>query len=418
MARDLVLIRGAGDLASGVALRLFNSGFRIIMLETQKPSSIRRTVCFSEAVYDKEVVIEGVKGVLSKSPEDALRLSNSCIAVLVDSNMDFLSTIKPYVIVDAILAKKNLGMKAGMAPLTIALGPGFEAGVDADYVIETARSHYLGRIISTGSATPNTGIPGNIAGFSSERVIHSTNAGVLKALKKIGDTVKKDQAIAIIDGVEQRAKISGVLRGLIRDGFIVPREGFKIADVDPREDSINYIHLSSDKAMSIAGGVLECIMHHKNKSPYRIEALPDTMKKSVTAYTDGSYNVQSHEYSYGVVIILENGSVQEFYKKFDADEDSQYRNVAGELQGSMAVMNYCIEHKIKEVTICFDYQGIESWCTGEWKTNNSLTRGYKEFCDSIKSKLSIKFVKVKAHSGDKYNQRADSLAALALKEVQ
>lgn len=443
MEKNLVLIRGAGDLASGVALRLSNCGFRVIMLELSSPSSIRRTVCFSQAIYEGRIEIEGKIGLKADDFSDALEIAESGkVAILIDENAECIESLRPDIIIDAMMAKKNLGTKIGQAELVIALGPGFEANVDADYVIETKRGHYLGKIISSGTAIADTGTPGIIGGFGKERVVHSSAIGKFKSLKQIGQSVFKDEPLATIGTIEQKSKIDGVVRGMLNDDFYVPSVGFKIADVDPRSESASYIHSVSDKARAIAGGVLECILSHRlkdelsgrltknefsstqplqkrrnkpKKANPEIQIREDVIKNvdSVIAYTDGSYNVQSHSYSYGALILF-GDSVYEMFKSFPQDENSQFRNVAGELMGSMAVMQYCLDNNIASVEIHYDYQGIESWCTGEWKAKNEFTQGYKKYFDSISDKLKIKFVKVKAHSGEKYNQRVDELAAFAL----
>ncbi len=255
---NLILVRGAGDLATGSIVRLHNAGYKVIATEVEKPTVIRRTVSFAEAVYDKEMIIEGVKGVLVNSPENALRvLDDGAIPIIIDPELTILSTIKPRIVIDATIAKRNLGTRIDMADLVIALGPGFTAGVDADVVIETKRGHFLGTVIREGSAIPNTGIPGNIGGYAEERVIHSPAYGVFKGKRNIGDIVKKGDLIAEVGGTPVYATIDGKLRGLLHDGLIVS-EGFKIADIDPRGESADHTTIS-DKARAIGGGVLEAV---------------------------------------------------------------------------------------------------------------------------------------------------------------
>ena len=249
MENKLVMVRGGGDIATGTIYKLYKCGFDVLVLEIKKPSAIRRNVSFCEAVYDGKKEVEAKK-----------LLSEKKLTMLVDENLACLKEFKPAALVDAILAKKNLGTKIDMAPVTIALGPGFEAGKDVDVVIETMRGHKLGRTIYEGFAIPNTNVPGVIAGFSKERVIHSPAEGTMKNVKKVTDTVKKGEIISYIDDTPVYATIDGLLRGLLRDGYKVTK-GFKIADIDPRINEYENCFTISDKARCIAGGVLEAILH-------------------------------------------------------------------------------------------------------------------------------------------------------------
>lgn len=267
--KDLVIVRGGGDIASGTIMKLYKSGFKVLILETDYPSAIRRNVAFSEAVYEGSQRIEDVTCILAHNISEAVELiEEGKLAMLIDSNAEVLNTLKPLAVVDGILAKKNLGTHKEMAPITIALGPGFTAGIDVDAVIETKRGHNLGRIIFEGPAAANTGVPGNIAGFDKERVIHSPAEGILNNVSKITDLVKKDQVIATIDTadgpVDVYASLDGLLRGLIRDGYKVTK-GFKIADIDPRSNEYNNCFTISDKARCIAGGVLEALLYLKKE---------------------------------------------------------------------------------------------------------------------------------------------------------
>lgn len=255
---NLVIVRGAGDLATGTIIRLRNAGYDVIALEIDQPTVIRRTVSFADALFEGECIVEGVKAIKANDISHALSImDNKDIPILVDPAANAIKTLKPFCVVDAILAKKNLGTTRDMAPFVVALGPGFNAGVDVDAVVETKRGHNLGRIIYSGTATPNTGIPGVIGGYGKERVMHSECEGVLRGVVEIGKIVDKGDVIAYIDESPVYASLSGRLRGLLHDGIYVPK-GFKIADIDPRGEETDHLSVS-DKARAIAGGVLEAI---------------------------------------------------------------------------------------------------------------------------------------------------------------
>ena len=295
----LIICRGAGDLATGIIHRLHRAGHRVIALETDYPAAIRRQVSFCEAVYDGSAAVEGVTARLVPALADAETdtetysgindtpaahivsekwdssaieavLEAGEVPLLIDPKGESIELLKPDVVVDAIIAKKNLGTTINMAPLVIGVGPGFTAGQDVHLVIESMRGHNLARIITDGMAQPNTGVPGNIAGFTSERVIHAPAAGYIHDVRKIGDIVQKGDEIARIypdkesydnalpEYVPVNATITGIIRGLIREGYYF-REGFKIADIDPRESELTNCFTISDKARSIAGSVLEAV---------------------------------------------------------------------------------------------------------------------------------------------------------------
>ena len=295
----LIICRGAGDLATGIIHRLHRAGHRVIALETDYPAAIRRQVSFCEAVYDGSAAVEGVTARLVPALADAETdtetysgindtpaahivsekwdssaieavLEAGEVPLLIDPKGESIALLKPDVVVDAIIAKKNLGTTINMAPLVIGVGPGFTAGQDVHLVIESMRGHNLARIITDGMARPNTGVPGNIAGFTSERVIHAPAAGYIHDVRKIGDIVQKGDEIARIypdkesydnalsEYVPVNATITGIIRGLIREGYCF-REGFKIADIDPRESELTNCFTISDKARSIAGSVLEAV---------------------------------------------------------------------------------------------------------------------------------------------------------------
>ena len=295
----LIICRGAGDLATGIIHRLHRAGHRVIALETDYPAAIRRQVSFCEAVYDGSAAVEGVTARLVPALADAETdtetysgindtpaahivsekwdssaieavLEAGEVPLLIDPKGESIALLKPDVVVDAIIAKKNLGTTINMAPLVIGVGPGFTAGQDVHLVIESMRGHNLARIITDGMAQPNTGVPGNIAGFTSERVIHAPAAGYIHDVRKIGDIVQKGDEIARIypdkesydnalsEYVPVNATITGIIRGLIREGYYF-RKGFKIADIDPREGELSNCFTISDKARSIAGSVLEAV---------------------------------------------------------------------------------------------------------------------------------------------------------------
>lgn len=264
---NLIIVRGGGDLATGTIYKLYQCGFPVLVLEVPNPSAIRRNVAFSEAVYEKKQTVEDVTCYLADSIADAEKLlSEGKLTMLADPSGEAISRLKPLAVVDAILAKKNLGTCRAMAPITVALGPGFEAGIDVDAVVETQRGHNLGRVLWQGSAAPNTGIPGIIGGYGKERVIYSPAAGIVRNVCRITDTVKKGQTIAVIETgsetVPVHATLDGLLRGLIRDGYPVT-EHFKIADIDPRTEQYRNCFTISDKSRCIAGGVIEAILHRK-----------------------------------------------------------------------------------------------------------------------------------------------------------
>ncbi|AKN30517.1 molybdenum hydroxylase [Clostridium carboxidivorans P7] len=263
MIEDIVIIRGGGDIASGIVQKLYRSGFKVLIAEVEKPTSIRRKVCFSEAIFDGYVIVEGIKAVLVKNIYEIKKAwSEGIVPVIVDPEGKYIDIIKPQIVIDAIIAKKNLGTNLNMAPMTIAVGPGFEAGKDVDVVVETMRGHNLGRLIFSGMAMKNTGVPGKIAGYSKERVIHSPASGIIDNIKEIADIVKAGEVIAYVDGIEVKATIDGVLRGLIRNESKISK-GLKIADIDPRIEEKQNCYTISDKARSIGGAVLEAVLYLK-----------------------------------------------------------------------------------------------------------------------------------------------------------
>lgn len=266
---NLIIVRGGGDLATGTICKLKKSGFPVLVLETAQPSAIRRNVAFCEAVYQGTQTVEDMTCYLAESSEQAQQfLKEGKLAVLVDPAGESIPRLRPLAVVDGTLAKKNLGTNRNMAPITVALGPGFIAGEDVDAVIETKRGHNLGRVLWAGAAAPNTGIPGIIGGYGKERVIHCPATGILRNVKKITDAVFKGEVIAVVEtengDVPVEATLDGILRGLIREGYPV-RAGLKMADIDPRNDEYDNCFTISDKARCIAGGVLEAILQRKGE---------------------------------------------------------------------------------------------------------------------------------------------------------
>ena len=256
----MILIKGAGDLATGVAHRLKKCGFKIVMTEISEPTTIRRTVAFSQAVYDKEVEVEGIKAVLACKKNDINRIiEDGNIAIVVDEDAKIAGKIKPDIIIDAIIAKKNLATHIEDAKIVIALGPGFTAGVDCHCVIETKRGHYLGKSIYSGSAIPNTGVPGDIGGYTKERIIRAANDGKILPISKIGDYVEQGDIVAYVNEIPIFAEINGIVRGMLQKDVNVFK-GMKSGDIDPRCEK-NHCFTISDKARSIGGGVLEAILY-------------------------------------------------------------------------------------------------------------------------------------------------------------
>lgn len=252
----LVVVRGAGDLGTGCIVRLVRSGFRVVALELPDPRAIRRTVSLCEAVHDGSATVEDVRGVRhSGVPDDWARGE---VPVLVDPEGASLASLAPLALVDAIMAKRNLGTRIDLAPVVVGLGPGFLAGRDVHAVVETNRGHDLGRVILRGGTEGNTGVPGLVGGRGPERVLHAPVAGVVEPVLAIGDRVEAGEPVLAVDGTVVCAAIAGVVRGLLRPGFRV-HAGMKVGDVDPRCARENCFTIS-DKARAVAGGVLEAIL--------------------------------------------------------------------------------------------------------------------------------------------------------------
>lgn len=267
-----IVVRGGGDIATGTIYKLCKSGYPVIILECENPTAIRRKAAFCEAARNGKSRVEDMECRLAGSAGEALerirqqKTEKREPVMLVDEQAKCLELLKPEILIDGILAKQNLGTTKDMANLVIALGPGFTAGEDCDYVIETMRGHNLGRIIKKGCAAPNTGVPGLIKGIGKERVIHAPAAGIFHKRIHIAGVVKKGQVLGTIekDGqkTEVTASIDGVLRGILLDGFPVWK-GLKMADIDPRISEKNNCYTISDKARCIAGSVLELVVAYE-----------------------------------------------------------------------------------------------------------------------------------------------------------
>ena len=256
----LVVIRGAGDLATGIALRLHRAGYQIVMTDLPAPTSIRRTVCFSEAIRLGEMTVEDISARKAETPEEALTLAQSgIVAVLADPTGACIPTLRPGAMVDAILAKKNLGTALTDAPVVIGVGPGFTVGIDCHAAVETMRGHTLGRAIYQGSALPNTNIPGLVGGYAGERVLRAPADGVFTRILDIGDEVQPGDIAGTVNGQPMKCTIGGVVRGILPSGTPV-HLGMKSGDVDPRCKP-EYCTTASDKALAVGGGALEAILH-------------------------------------------------------------------------------------------------------------------------------------------------------------
>ena len=263
-----ILIRGAGDIATGIALRLYRAGMQVVMTDLPAPTAIRRTVCFSQAIILGEMTVEDVTARRAETPDRAeALLAQGLIPVLADPDCTCRTRLRPDALVDAILAKRNLGTKMDDAPIVVGIGPGFTAGEDCHAVVETMRGHTLGRVIYRGSALPNTNIPGLIGGFAGERVLRAPCDGIFTAVHRIGDTVEEGETIGFVEGQPMKCTISGVLRGVLDDGVPV-KKGMKSGDVDPRCKP-EYCTTISDKALAVGGGVVEAVLYLNAKQQGR-----------------------------------------------------------------------------------------------------------------------------------------------------
>jgi xanthine dehydrogenase accessory factor len=254
----LALVKGAGDLATGIALSLHGAGFAVVMTEIPQPLAIRLTVAFAQAVYQGSHTVEGLRAERTDAQGWRSVVERGSVAVLVDPQAAILSALSPLAIVDAIMAKRNTGTIRREGSVVIGLGPGFSAGLDVDAVIETQRGHEMGRIIREGTAREDSGVPGEIGGRGSDRVLRAPMGGMVVNLKEIGALVKKGDPVARVGGLTVTAPFDGCLRGLIHDGLSV-QAGVKIGDVDPRGES-QYASTVSDKARALGRAVLEAVL--------------------------------------------------------------------------------------------------------------------------------------------------------------
>jgi xanthine dehydrogenase accessory factor len=255
----LIVVRGAGDLGTGVAYRLVKSGFTVIMTELAQPLAVRRAVSFAEAVYSGQVTVEGVTARLADDAMLGMAFTVlGEVPVIVDLADDVVARMRPAIVVDARLAKRNLGTRREDAQLVIGLGPGFIAGQDCHAVVETNRGHNLGRVYWAGGAEPDTGQPEPVQGKAGQRVLRAPAEGVFQGQKAIGEQVQPGDVLASVEGQPIVAPFAGVVRGLLHDGVPVTA-GMKVGDLDPRGVR-EYCFLISDKARSIGGGVLEAAL--------------------------------------------------------------------------------------------------------------------------------------------------------------
>lgn len=265
MIDPFVLVRGAGEMASGVAWRLHRANVRrICMLDLADPLCVRRTVSFCPALAEGSAEVEGVGATSARTAgEVRAAWAEGRIAVVTTADWAGIGAMRPDVLVDAIIAKRNLGTRIDDAALVIGLGPGFEAGADCHYVVETNRGHDLGRLIERGSAEPDTGMPGDVAGYTAERVLRAPADGSFVAERAIGERVSRGEAVGHVGGAPVASGIDGIVRGLIRSGTAVT-SGLKLGDVDPRCQPA-HCHTVSDKARALGGAVLEAVMRHHNR---------------------------------------------------------------------------------------------------------------------------------------------------------
>jgi xanthine dehydrogenase accessory factor len=256
----MVLIRGGGEMATGIAHRLHRCHMRVLITEIAMPTSVRRNVAFAEAVYQGAQTVEGIKAVRVGSCDEAYAAwEQNQIPIFVDPEASVGKILTPVIIVDAIMAKKNGVAKLTDAPVVIGVGPGFTAGFNVHAVVESNRGHHLGRVIWDGAAESDTGIPASVDGYTASRVLRVPQSGIFNALRAIGDVIAAGETVATVNGELIKAGIAGQIRGLLRNGIQV-EQGIKAGDIDPRGER-GYCDSISDKSRAIAGGVLEAILH-------------------------------------------------------------------------------------------------------------------------------------------------------------
>ena len=294
----LVCIRGAGDLASGIAVRLFRSGIKVVMTDIAQPTTVRRTVSFSEAIRLGETCVEDIRACRAEEAEDALAISqNGSVAVLVCPDGSLIRQLAPDALVDAIMAKRNLGTRIDDAPIVIGVGPGFTVGADCHAVVETKRGHTLGRAFYEKGATalPNTGVPGNIGGYSVERVLRAPCDGIIIPQREIGDIVHAGEIAAMVGACPLFCTIDGMLRGMLAPGTQVTK-GMKAGDIDPRGAEADCRHVS-DKSLAIGGGVLEAVLHFSKKTRTAVKAMLAEAEK--IARGEGEYGTLEDAFGEG-----------------------------------------------------------------------------------------------------------------------
>jgi len=257
-----VLIRGGGDIGSGVALRLVRSGFNVVVTEIEQPRVVRRAASYANAVYAGMCKVEETRGRLCTTGEVEKVFADHEVPILIDPQASCRNQLYPHVIVDARMAKNEPDLSKEDAPLVIGLGPGFVASVHCHAIVETKRGPTLGRVYWTGTSEADTGTPEEVLGYKEQRVLRASNSGIFKGKVEIGDLVKAGQALAEINGKLVRAEFDGVVRGLIGDGYPV-ETGMKIGDLDPRMDP-RLCYTVSDKALAVGGGVLEAILSRED----------------------------------------------------------------------------------------------------------------------------------------------------------
>lgn len=302
-----VLIKGAGDLASGIAAVLFRCGCNVVMTEIEKPLTVRREVSFSSAVYENEIVVEGIKGKLVKNYEEIIKTwQKNEVAIIVDEKAEIREQISADVMIDAVMAKKNIGTTIADAPLVIGLGPGFFAGRDCHYVIETMRGETLAKAISHGSAIPNTGVPGVVAGFSIERLLKSPKNGIFQPISNISDYVKKGQIVGYVDEIPVYSQLDGRVRGMLKEGLQVST-GMKIGDVDPRDD-ISLCFKISDKAYAIGESIWRVIVKwRKQHTAVVIMAAGESRRFGGNKLMEKLGDIPIYQYMLGILETVEAG---------------------------------------------------------------------------------------------------------------